>query len=210
MRRNQYIRQGARPKEENPREPEGGGKPLGQRVATIAIPDEPSGKKKNENVVSIIRLKRMIEDITSEMEEEQAKVVKRARMPMVTIKFNSINIEALMDTGAQISAVTRASYDKLVRAGEKMHIIPIRKFALKGAFSEKGSLIANKIRLQFQFLQRTCVHEFYIVERMAYELILGIDFMTKMQMVMKCGDQFHYELGKDARAEKTIAAIQIT
>lgn len=100
LRRNQYTRQGARPREEDPREPESKGKLQGQHLATIAIPDEPSGKKKNGDVISIIRLKRVIEEVTSEMKEEQAKTAKRTRMPTVTLKFETIEIEALMDTGA--------------------------------------------------------------------------------------------------------------
>lgn len=140
-RRNQFAQQRAKPSEDGNRESDRK-RPYNQKVATLI--QEKVAKPKDENMVSIIRLKRIIEDVSEEMEKEQVVSVKRARMPIVSLKFKIITI------GAQISAVTRSTYDKLVRAEEEMNIISIRKFTIKEAFSERGSLIANKIRLTFQ------------------------------------------------------------
>ena len=75
--------------------------------------------------------------------------------------------------------VTRATYDRLVQVEEKMAIIPIQKSVLRDAFS----LIANKIRLMFNANERL-EHKFYI-EKMAYDLILSIDFLAKYAVTME-------------------------
>lgn len=50
-----------------------------------------------------------------------------------------------------------------------------------------------------------CEHEFYLVERMAYDVILETDFMAKMQIIMRCGDS--YEFGRE---DGTITLLAIS
>lgn len=89
-------------------------------------------------------------------------------------------------------------------------MIPIRKFALKGAFSERRSLIANKIRLEFRIEEQRFEHEFYMVERMAYEVILGIDFLSRTRMSMKCDEKFSYQFEGEVERGKTIATLAVS
>jgi len=66
-------------------------------------------------------------------------------MPLVELRFNQTMIKALIDTSAQISVITKATYDKLVQEMEKMDVVLIRKFIIREAFSEKDAVIANKV-----------------------------------------------------------------
>lgn len=119
---------------------------------------------------------------------------------MIDVNFNRLKLKALVDTGAQISAITKSLYDQLVESGEQMEVLPIRKFLLRGAFSERGSIIAYKARLKFEYRDKTYEHEFYIVEQMAYEMILGIEFLIKYGMKMQCCEELEITFDKDLEA----------
>jgi len=49
-------------------------------------------------------------------------------------------------------------------------------------------------------------HEFYIVEKMAYDLILNIDFLIKYAVTMKMVNSFVFE---KEQPERTIVAITL-
>lgn len=121
--------------------------------------------------LNIIRVKQMMNDLEEEFENEHNKISKeKLYAPMIELTFEGIKTDALVDTGAQISAITKTLYDDLVQSGEPMQIMPIRKFILRGAFSERGSVIANKARLTFEYAGKRYEHEFNIVEKMAYNM----------------------------------------
>lgn len=60
-----------------------------------------------------------------------------------------------------------------------MSIIPIRKFVLRGTFTEKGSLVALKVQLELEIDNKKYLHEFYVVEKLIFQLIIGIDFLDR-------------------------------
>lgn len=95
---------------------------------------------------------------------------------MIEITFDKFKIKALVDTGVQVSVLTKEIYDKLVDTNQKMDIILIKKFMLKGAFLEKDQIINNKINLKFKYNEQQFNYEFYIVQKMSYKIILGILF----------------------------------
>lgn len=70
--------------------------------------------------------------------------------PFLEVMIGDIETRALIDTGAQISAITKSLYDKLVEVKREMMIVPIKKFALRGAFPDKGSVIAYKVQFEFE------------------------------------------------------------
>lgn len=62
--------------------------------------------------------------------------------PFLNVLISKTEVKALIDTGAQISAITKDVYDDLINTGNKVISIPIKKFALKDAFNNKGSTVA--------------------------------------------------------------------
>lgn len=51
-------------------------------------------------------------------------------------------------------------------------------------------------------------HEFYVVKKLAFEVVLGIDFLTKYHMQMKCGEEI--EVRFDKSCDKTLAISAFT
>lgn len=87
---------------------------------------------KNRSDISIIRTKEIIQDVDEACEEMQ--VEQENSEPFLEVQIGEVETRALIDTGAQISAITKSLYDKLIDAKKEMLIVPIKKFALRGAF----------------------------------------------------------------------------
>lgn len=102
--------------------------------------------RRDKSEISIIRTKEIFRDVDEVCEEMQ--IERENSEPFLVI--GKIETRALIDTGAQISAITKSLYDRLVEAKRKMLVVPIKKFALRGAFSDKGSVIAYKVQFEFE------------------------------------------------------------
>lgn len=115
--------------------------------------------------------------------------------PIIFTRIGNIGIKALIDTGAQISVITRETIGKIMSEGIEVKSIPIRKVNLRGAFREKGSLINEKVQLEVQMAGRTLTYAFYIVDKMIYPMVIGIDLLNQYQAEIKCKtDGFEVEL----------------
>lgn len=108
--------------------------------------------------LGLIRTKDIIRDVDDVCGEAHRKNLKTD--PTIVIGIDDAKVKTFIDTGAQISAMTRELYDKLKATGMKMSVIPIRKFILKRAFTEKRSLVAVKIHLELEVGGFKYVYEF--------------------------------------------------
>lgn len=70
-----------------------------------------------DQVCDIIRTQEIIEELDKEFREEHRKVRRGGQVPMIELRFGNNCVKALVDTGAQITAITRECYEKLVKMG---------------------------------------------------------------------------------------------
>lgn len=119
--------------------------------------------RRGENLsVTILRTKDLIDDIDELMSEENKKI--EVGDPVVQIKIGELKIESLIDTGAQISAITKLIYENLLSNGIEIKVIPVKKFALKGKFNDKSQMVTYKVQFEFEIYDNNIIHEFYIVD----------------------------------------------
>lgn len=155
-----------------------------------------------------MRIEEILKDINKSFKE--AKVNKEPTTPIIKIEFSKCTANALIDTGADIFAVTKELYDELGVSNDVLDVLPVRKFILRGAFSERRATIANKAKLKFKYDNARFEHEFFIVERMLEKIILGIDFIKKFKMTMSYENETKIKFGnKNPSKFKTIDAITI-
>jgi len=88
-----------------------------------------------------------------------------------------------------------------------MEILPIKRLVLRGAFSERGSAIAIKVKMIFRCKEEEYAHEFYVVEKLAFDVVLGIDFLTKYKMQMMCDETIEIKFRKTNEQSPTINAF---
>lgn len=129
--------------------------------------------------------------------------------PYVNVEIGALKIKTLIDTGSQISLLTKTIYDKIVSQGTAMRIISIRKFSLVGAFSDKAQIVVNRIQIDFKIEGKEFVHEFYIVKNITYEMILGIDFLSEQLSTLKCGSEFCVDFPKEHYNKIRLNAITL-
>ncbi|KMQ89852.1 s68306 pol retrotransposon woot [Lasius niger] len=163
--------------------------PNRKNVAAIGTCENANGseeeieEKKN---IAIIRTREIIRDVDEVTEEDQRETVVKA-VPFVTVMIGEMRVKTLIDTGAQISAITKTLYDKIINEGVQVRLIPIKKFSLVGAFSDRGQPIANGIQIAFRMNEKEFTHELYVVKNLSYEMILGHDFLSEQAAILRCG-----------------------
>ncbi|KMQ90342.1 s68306 pol retrotransposon woot [Lasius niger] len=156
-------------------------------------------------MVSIMRTKELIRDVDEVSIEDQGIVARRFK-PYLWIHFDEIRVRCLIDTGAQISAITKRVYDKLIEARVRVRAIPIRKFTLVGAFSDKGEVIANKIQVNFSIAERDFAYNLYVVKNLAYDMVLGMDFLSENNSILRCREG-KFEVEFDVGSRKTVRSM---
>lgn len=154
-----------------------------ETISEVSESEEDSNEE--EKRVAIMRTSEIINDVDEVTSEDQGKSLQKSR-PYVTVTIDDLPVKTLIDLGAQISAMTKSLYDKIANTGRIMRIIPIKKFTLIGAFSDRGQPIANRIQLSFIMNGREFTHELYVVRNLAYEMILGHDFLSDQTATLKC------------------------
>lgn len=148
-------------------------------------PDEPEEEEQGE--MNIMRTREILRELDEDAREVRAKV--KECEPFVSVSIGGEIRKALVDTGAQVSAITKDLYDELIAKGIFVDTVPIKKLALKGAFSEKGSSVAYKAQLTLRMKGKVFVQEFCVVPRMIHPLVLGIDFLNEYKATIVCGGE---------------------
>lgn len=97
--------------------------------------------------LSLIRTEELIKELDQEHREQQAKPIKPD--PCVKVRVGNLEARALVDTGADITAITLELYKELEEKKIPMTTIPIRKFPVSGAFSDREETIGMKTSFGF-------------------------------------------------------------
>lgn len=157
--------------------------------------------------VNIIRTKDLLADVDEITREDQECATRNLR-PYALVKFDTIRVKCLVDTGAQISAITKSFFDKLTKNKISMRVVPIRKFNLVGAFSEKGEPIAKKIFVDFVIGEREFSYGLYVVKNLSYEMVLGLDFLSENNAILHCCEK-NFKLGFDVNRGVENVAVNV-
>lgn len=168
----------------------------------------PKTKRYEEKRVTIMRTSKIIKDLE---EEEDAKIDKVTTDPVINVTIGKTVIRTLIDTGAQISVMSRNTLNRLIQAEESFDKIPIRKCKLRGAFGEQELTIACKIQILMEIGENKLLHEFYVVDKLSYPMVVGHDALTKYNAMIQCKkSQFEVHFKDNMPAETTILTITMS
>lgn len=120
--------------------------------------------------MTIMRTNKIIKDL-DEIDDNAISSAKKC--PIIPVKINETQIDTLIDTGAEVSVITRETLETLKKAKVPMDKIPIRKCRLRGAFGEQESTIACKIQLPIAINKFKLIGEFFTVEKLSYPMVIG-------------------------------------
>lgn len=158
--------------------------------------------------VSIVRTRDLLEDIDQAMEEGQ--YVRTKEEPVLEVRLDNITVRALVDTGAQVSAITKELFDELKSNNVPLSVIPVKRMILKGVFMEKGMSVAHKVQLDVEILEANVTFEFVVVNKLVFPMVLGLDFLRENRAHIKCeGSGFEIVLNPDVTRNGKINAISL-
>lgn len=126
----------------------------------------------------------MLDDLDKFQHAEQSKT-RNEVSSKINIKIASKKVKALIDT-AQVHAISKDLYDELSKSDVNMITIPIRRLTLRGAFADKGKLINLKTTFDVGINDKTYVVAFYVIRKLVYDMILGMDFLAKHHATINC------------------------
>ncbi|XP_020293938.1 uncharacterized protein LOC109859790 [Pseudomyrmex gracilis] len=173
------------------------------RAKVLAIKDK-TDTSSSDVTLSLLRTGEILRDLDDFENQEQNKTRNRVSFKIV-IKVGPKQLKALVDTGAQINAMSKSTFDELTSEGVELTTIPINRFTVRGAFTDKGEPVAFKTALDVQINNKVYVVEFYIMKKLAYDLIIGMEFLARHRAIINCtGENVQLSLEESAR----IAAIK--
>lgn len=100
---------------------------------------------------------------------------------IINAKIKGSNQEILIDTGSEISLIS----DKIIKQLKLENLIfKLPKITLVGANDKKLCEVNKGIILQLQFLQKEYSINFFIIDKMNYDIVLGNDELDRCEMII--------------------------
>jgi hypothetical protein len=112
------------------------------------------------------------------------------KCPHITIKFGNKKVKALMDSGSQVSLLSREICEELTESGYPTLKIPLQSTVLTTAFRNKSRRIRLQGLLDFSISSDTYEHIFLISLNLLTPVILGADFLYDNRVSIDSEDEF--------------------
>lgn len=172
---------------------EGNGKtnenPTKKRMAAAEIKQEMSNNEESgiesqtdseddKSTVASIRTREIMQDVEEITLEDQSKQTIQTG-PFVTAIFNNLQLKCLIDTRAQVSAMSKETYEKIKQENIRMEIKPIENLQLVGAFSKKATKILFKTKIEFKINNAIFTQEILVVEKLIHEILGWISYFLR-------------------------------
>ena len=106
---------------------------------------------------------------------------RRQECPKVRIMIAGEEVDALVDTGCELSILNECLYNKLKHAGLSCPELPTQHVNLVSAFNEKSKRIKKQALLEVKIGSLKIVQVVLLSAQLLTEMILGIDFLTNYE-----------------------------
>lgn len=103
--------------------------------------------------------------------------------PTITISMEDRDRTALLDTGAQVSAVSDQAVSQWTSEGLKLRTLPAPSTMVRGALGEKTK-INKQILLEFGIKKENLSQPCVAVKSLSNDIILGFDFIKKYGVII--------------------------
>ncbi|GLV61262.1 hypothetical protein CBL_21089 [Carabus blaptoides fortunei] len=123
-------------------------------------------------------------DLLEECEDKH--ILSDNRSPVILLKIAGMEFPALVDSGSQVSCLSRDVWDQ-VEGRTDMPIFPVTGVRISGAFKAKPKRITHQALISFQAAGQVFHHEFLLVPELTYAIVLGTDWMRRVEAVVDLG-----------------------
>lgn len=121
-------------------------------------------------------------------ENGQTIEIKISNLPIIEIKFQNITLNALIDTGAELSLINENIVNEYL-SNFKNNIIRISKVSLIDAGGRKFANCNKVLNATFTVQNEKIQAEFVIMGNMNFDVIIGEDILTKIRAKIDMGER---------------------
>lgn len=138
--------------------------------------------KSKETALNTYGLASIFEDV----DYEEEGTCDLPTLPEVLVQIGNSPFKCLIDTGSQVTAIARDTYEEIQRLHCKISVLPITNIQLKGAIGQRSAKI-NRLALiplsfEGQIINTPCL----IVEKLIRPLILGYNWLEDNKVTICC------------------------
>lgn len=106
------------------------------------------------------------------------------RCPEVNVKYNTIKIKALVDTGSQISCMSEEMCQVFIKNDPSIKILPVIGKCVIGATGKRSSRLTQQLFIECSVGEQPCNVIFVVVPGLVREMILGAEWMSENKVVI--------------------------
>ena len=100
------------------------------------------------------------------------------KRPFIPVKVSGCTLNALYDTGADVSCLSQEAYRKMSRDSRPTRLPIFTNGTLRGA--NGGSLdVQGLYNMKLNILGQEVMHSFYVINNMKEDMIIGADLIQK-------------------------------
>ena len=110
-------------------------------------------------------------------------LLNHVKRPFVSITTATYNLLCLVDTGAGASCLSAKAFQNLPKSAIKRKLAIPHGFSLKSA---GGAVLhtVGRYEVEFKLLHRTVWHDFFVIQGLLSNGILGVDFISRQKLVI--------------------------
>lgn len=111
------------------------------------------------------------------------------RLPEISVWLYGRSMNALIDTGSQISGITRELYETIRKEGREIPEIAIPAIQVQGAFGSRSESTNRLVLIEIKLGSTLVEAPVLIMRRLPRSLILGYDWLERVKGVVDCGKE---------------------
>lgn len=107
-------------------------------------------------------------------------------LPEISVEVNGMCVSCLVDSGSQVTVISRDTYNELISKGNVFPVMPISKLQLRGAIGQRSSQINQITLIPIKIDDALCNTPCLIVDKLIKPIILGFNWMEDNRVILKC------------------------
>ena len=112
--------------------------------------------------------------------------------PTVTLIIEGIEIDALVDTGSQVTVISEKFYKNNIEIFKKCPQLPLCGQVIKSAINEKSTILKIQTLCNIKINDFIDDVVFIVVPRLCRDTILGYDFIKNYSIIIDSGENKMY------------------
>lgn len=112
----------------------------------------------------------------------------KSSLPIINVKINKIDVQALIDTGAEISLINEAVVEKILNKSN-VNIMKVSKIKLLNANGKKFAEGNRVMNVTCEVQCEKFEGDFVVIKDMNFDIIVGEDILTKQEVKIDMGER---------------------